>query len=553
MSYSILNSKSLDNFDNLDTDRFADNSNILPLDINLDKKKIATSVAVEVRRATNKNIINKIIFKTLYYDNINQITIEEKKLNNWRNVSEYIDVLMNSYHDKDTIELDLTQIVDFYSLIIIFDFFDTKKIPQVSSDKKQNVLNGLAYFGVNSNIVNSIKKGYGLVWNLCRIDNEIKYNETELKKNVNSYILNTQIDKNDILSLDYDQFSQNKNFINSNFYKEIDKQLILDNSYNELYEKLHENHKTICKIYETPNYIQSIYPEFDIKFIRQEFEKHSSHIFDDIQDCLVTGGMVSKHFTYNNYFVDTDYDVFLLTNDENRALEIIKLIYDRLNSKSKTYILKTKNTITLYNTKIEIQIITKFYNCISEIFINFDLDCCCVGYSNGVLYALPRFIRSLAYSGNIFDPDRQSPSYIHRLKKYEKRGFNIFIPGLNKNDPDYNKDNYIIKKLREKTNISQIKSDKKKVNDNSNEHDYSYCDFFVFIKNRNNNEINELLEYFHKKGKFTDTFEIKNIEQLFNKNNNYVKILWNVNYDNYFKNKEKEDFFKDMYNCVYIR
>ena len=534
MSYIILNSKSLDDLDNLKQ-----------LDIDLNKKKM------------NKNVIKKIIFKTLYYDNINQIVIEEKKLNNWRNVSEYIDVIMNSYHDKDTIELDLTQIVDFYSLIIIFDFFDTKKIPQVSSDKKQSILNGLAYFGVNSDIINSIKKGYGLVWNLSNIDNEMKYYENELKTSINSYILNEQTNKNNknnVLSLDNNQMSETKIFTNDNFYKEIDKQLILDkNSYNELYEKLHENYKTICKIYETPNYIQNIYPEFDITFIKQEFEKHSNHIFDDIHDCVVTGGMVSKHFTYNNYFVDTDYDVFLLTNDENRALEIIKLIYDRLNSKSKTYILKTKNTITLYNTKIEIQIITKFYNCISEIFINFDLDCCCVGYSNGVLYALPRFIRSLAYSGNIFDPDRQSPSYIHRLKKYEKRGFNIFIPGLYKNDPDYNKDNYIIKKLREKTNISQIKSDKKKVNDNSDEHDYSYCDFFVFIKNRNNNEINELLDYFHKKEKFTDTFEIKNIEQLFDKNNNYVKILWNINYDNYFKNKEKEEFFKDMYNCVYIR
>jgi hypothetical protein len=545
MSYNIVNTNNLNSLDNLSNpeEEYIDKNSSNSL-LELNKKKV------------NRNIIKEITFKTLYYNNINKVTIDEIKLNEWRNVSEYIDILMNSYHDKEIIELDLREIVDFYSLIIIFDFFDTKKVPQVYFDKKQTIINGLAYFGVNSEIINSIKKGYGLVWKLCNIDNEMKNNESELKKLIyNNKTTEKDIENFDNISLDTDTtIFLKEQSIYEKCIENIDKELILnENTYNKLYEKLHENYKNICKMYETPNYIQNIYPEFDLLFIKQEFEKNSNNIFDNIHDCIVTGGMVSKHFTYNNYFVDTDYDVFLLTNDENRALEIINLIYNRLNSKLKTYILKTKNTITLYNSKFEIQIITKFYNNISEVFTNFDLDCCCVGYSNGVLYALPRFIRSLAYSGNIFDPEHQSPTYIYRLKKYEKRGFNIFIPGLNKNDTNYNKDNYIIKKLREKTSISQIKSEKKKVNDNfSDEHDYSYCDFFVFIKNRNNNEINILLDYFHKKGNFTDTFEIKNINQLNIKNDDYVKISWNINY-NFFKNKKKEDFFKNMYNSIYIR
>jgi hypothetical protein len=210
-----------------------------------------------------------------------------------------------------------------------------------------------------------------------------------------------------------------------------------------------------------------------------------------------------------------------------------ELLYDRLNSKLKTYILKTKNTITLYNKKFEVQIITKLYNSVCDVFTHFDLDCCCVGYSNSVLYALPRFIRSLAYSGNIFDPDKQSPSYIHRLKKYTKRGFTLYIPGMNKNDPEYNKDNHIVKILREKTD--------------KHENNSEYCDFFVFLKNRNNKEVSDLLQYFHNKDKFTDTIEIKNIDDIYTN----ININWDVNYN--LKDCNRDEFYIDMYNSVYIR
>jgi hypothetical protein len=185
----------------------------------------------------------------------------------------------------------------------------------------------------------------------------------------------------------------------------------------------------------------------------------------------------------------------------------------------------------LYNSKYEVQIITKFYNNITEVFTHFDLDSCCVGYSNGKLYALPRFIRSLAYSGNVFDPNKNSPSYIHRLKKYNKRGFNIYIPGLDKNDTDYNKNNSIVKMLREKSDRFEKDSD--------------YCDFFVCMKNRNNKEINEILDYFHNRNKFLDTFQIENIDDIFIENK--FNFNWNVT-----SKLIKNDYYKDMYFSNYI-
>ena len=476
----------------------------IPLDNSFQDKKNCK----KDKKDKKDKLISKIKFNTIYNGVSNHIIIEKEKLEKWRNVSEFIDVLLNSYHENEILELDLSEIVDMYSLIIIFNFFDTEKILNIESEYKNKILNGLAYFGINSDILNSIKKGFGLVWKLTPLDNEIKTKENELKCKL-------------------------QNFSGIEL-KNMDNDIILNKqTYNLLYEHFHENVPNIQKLYGILSQSQIIHPEFDLSFIKQEFEKNSNHIFDDISDCIVTGGMVSKMFTYTSYFIDTDYDVFLLTDNEYRALEIINTIYERLNSKSKTYILKTKNTITLYNNKYEVQIITKFYKNITEVFTNFDLDSCCVGYSNGKLYGLPRFIRSLAYSGNIFDPEKQSPSYIHRLKKYIKRGFTLYVPGLKKNDPDYNENNYIVKKLREKTDHSEKNSD--------------YCEFFVFMKNRNNKEISELLKNYHKKGIFLDIFEIEDINNLNDKQ--IVNILWNNNYKKIFK----DDFFKDMYNSIYIR
>ena len=488
----------------------------------IQKYKMSLSETFEIISDTNinkkssKKRINRIIFNTKYHNIDNHITIDKIKLDKWREVSEYIDVLMSSYHDDETLQLNLTDIIDLYSLIMIFNFFDTNKITINETEHRLKVLNGLAYFGIKPDILNSIKKGFGLVWKLCDIDIELNNSEKQIKNKLNN-IINLIKNNSDSSDNSLDEL-----------YK-MDNELILNkNNYNELYEKLHDNYPIIKKKYETLNVTQNIHPEFDLSFIKQEFEKLSNHIFDDIEDCIVTGGMVSKHFTYNSYFVDTDYDVFLFTKSKIKAIEIIKTLYNRLNSKIKTYIIKTKNTITLYNNKYEVQIITKLYNNITDIFTNFDLDCCCVGYYKGNLYALPRFIRSLAYSGNIFDPERQSPSYIHRLKKYIKRDFTLYIPGLKKNDPEYNKDNYIVKKLREKTDKYEKESD--------------YCDFFISMKNKNHIQINEVLEHFHKKNKFLDTFEIKNIDIIDN-----IDINWNIE-----KIIKKEDYYKDMYFSNYI-
>lgn len=452
------------------------------------------------------NKLNKIIFNVEYYGIKNKITIDRNKLDKWRNISEYIDTILNCQHDNEILELNLNEMLDLYSLVNIFNFFDTKKLLNIDLEYKSKILNGLAYFGVKSDMLNSIKKGFGLVWKLCDIDIDINNNEKKIKNKI----------------------SENKD--NENELKNIDNDFLLnENTYNKLYEKLYENYPLILKSYDHLSIFQYIIsPEFDLTFIKQEFEKNSKFIFN-LSDCLVTGGMVTKHFTYNGYFEKTSYDIYIINYSDTssfvsqkKALDTIKFLYNKLNFLFKTYIIKTKENIILYNNNYEFKIKTKIYNSIVDVFTNIDLDCCCVGYCNGKLYGLPRFIRSLAYSGNVFDPEKQNPNYIYNLKKYINRGFTFYAPGIKKNDTDYNKNNYIVRKLREKNNE---------------------CFDLILMKNQNI-DISSFLEKYHKKNKFNDIFLIKNIDDIYT-----TDIDWNFNY---LENFKKIDLYHDMYNSIYV-
>ena len=232
----------------------------------------------ECIQINKKKRINKIVFNTHYYGVSNFIIVEKNKLDNWRKISEYIDVLMSSYNDDETLHLYLNDIVDLYSLIMIFNFFDTNKLIVIESEYKIKVINGLAYFGINCEILNSIKKGFGLVWKICDVDIEINQKEKELKNRINNIknIDNGELLKDELLKL--------------NEYTKMDNEIILNEiTYNTLYEKLHENYPIIKKQYEPINTITNIYPEFDLGFIKREFERSSNNIFNDLDDCIVTG------------------------------------------------------------------------------------------------------------------------------------------------------------------------------------------------------------------------------------------------------------------------
>ena len=110
MSEDFLNNNeiSINDILSLDNEHISRNIN------NNNKDKFKNKCLINTKKR-----INKIVFNTHYHGVSNFIVVEKNKLDNWRKISEYIDVLISSYHDDETLHLHLNDIVDLYSLIMV--------------------------------------------------------------------------------------------------------------------------------------------------------------------------------------------------------------------------------------------------------------------------------------------------------------------------------------------------------------------------------------------------------------------------------------------------
>lgn len=136
-----------------------------------------------------------------------------------------------------------------------------------------------------------------------------------------------------------------------------------------------------------------------------------------------------------------DIDVFF--TDKNMLNEFIKNIYTSdgwvhiknhvidCETRFKYYSQKFKHDISTYE---KTQLILRNYLAPTEIVHGFDIDCVGILYdvSTNKCYATERAYYAIQNKINIFDPARASPSYAHRLAKYKTRGFNIYMPFINK-------------------------------------------------------------------------------------------------------------------------
>ena len=83
-----------------------------------------------------------------------------------------------------------------------------------------------------------------------------------------------------------------------------------------------------------------------------------------------------------------------------------------------------------------IQIVLRLYNSPGEILAGFDVDAPCCAYDGDRVWANPRAIVSMMRQSNTVDMTRRSPSYEVRLAKYALRGFEVYVPGLKRDEID---------------------------------------------------------------------------------------------------------------------
>nr|QBK92834.1 MAG: uncharacterized protein LCPAC401_04720 [Pithovirus LCPAC401] len=165
----------------------------------------------------------------------------------------------------------------------------------------------------------------------------------------------------------------------------------------------------------------------------------SLELISHIPGLFVAGGYaLSKFSDYKICYQDIDIFAYGF-NSLKHIIEASKILLE-INSKEELYSnnipVRSEYSISIPIEHIKFQFILIESRTPHEILNRFDLDSSCIGFMIAEpreFLCLPRFVRAFETMTNTIDPTRQSPTYIRRLIKYFNRGFEIAIPGFEKN------------------------------------------------------------------------------------------------------------------------
>ncbi|KAH9034021.1 hypothetical protein EDB83DRAFT_2296389 [Lactarius deliciosus] len=166
-----------------------------------------------------------------------------------------------------------------------------------------------------------------------------------------------------------------------------------------------------------------------------------------VQACLMplpkaaTGSKraMRKHF-HEKAFPSSDVDLFLYGLTIEEAERKIITIYEAIRDSVPWDVtcVRTKHTVSIHSQYPyrNIQIVLRLYSSPAEVLTGFDVDAPCCAYDGDRVWANPRAIVAMMRQSNIVDVTRRSPSYEVRLAKYSSRGFEVYVPGLKREEID---------------------------------------------------------------------------------------------------------------------
>jgi len=145
-----------------------------------------------------------------------------------------------------------------------------------------------------------------------------------------------------------------------------------------------------------------------------------------LKGMVVCGGLPCSMLNYSKDIDHCDVDIFMY-GDIDYVNTLIK--FEELNN---LYLLTHNNNYCEYEgktrfcDKFKVQVILRKFKSISDILNGFDLDASQVAIDHENLYYTDRFLFSYQNKINIFNINKASPSYIHRLNKYKiYKGYDI--------------------------------------------------------------------------------------------------------------------------------
>ncbi|KAI8049744.1 ankyrin repeat-containing domain protein [Syncephalis plumigaleata] len=143
-----------------------------------------------------------------------------------------------------------------------------------------------------------------------------------------------------------------------------------------------------------------------------------------------------REYYHEKQYASSDIDLFIYGLDEEQAKLKMEEIYNSVRDSIPWDVscIRSKNVVTLVSKYPyrHIQIVLRLYRSPAEVLMGFDVDCCSVGYDGKRVWALPRAREAIIRCQNRVDLTRRSPSYEVRLAKYSGRGFEILVPGLDR-------------------------------------------------------------------------------------------------------------------------
>ncbi|GLB33192.1 putative ankyrin repeats (3 copies) containing protein [Lyophyllum shimeji] len=152
----------------------------------------------------------------------------------------------------------------------------------------------------------------------------------------------------------------------------------------------------------------------------------------------------SKRATRKHYhsvaYPSSDIDLFLwgmnAEQAEKKIIEIYKAVRDSV--PWDVTCVRTKHTVSIYSQYPyrSVQIVLRLYSSPAEVLAGFDIDAPCCLYNGERVYANPRAIVAMMRQANTVDMTRRSPSYEVRLAKYSSRGFEVYVPTLERDKVD---------------------------------------------------------------------------------------------------------------------
>ncbi|PPR07014.1 hypothetical protein CVT26_005209 [Gymnopilus dilepis] len=133
-------------------------------------------------------------------------------------------------------------------------------------------------------------------------------------------------------------------------------------------------------------------------------------------------------------YATSDIDLFLWGLSPEEAKVKMESIYQAVCSASlwNVVCVRKANVVSIhtYYPNRPLQIILRLYQSPAEILAGFDVDAACCAYDGKTVWVNPRSLSAIIRQANTIDISRRSPSYEMRLAKYASRGFEVYIPSL---------------------------------------------------------------------------------------------------------------------------